>query len=213
VTPERVALAVERAPALARQILERTGVPGMSVAIVSGDAAVYLAGFGVRQLGGAAPVDADTVFQIGSLAKPIAATVVAAVVGDGTVEWTSRMASVAPTFALWDAWPTQQVTIADLFAHRSGLPDHAGDWLEMLGFERADILHRLRYLEPEYSFRAGYAYTNFGLTAAAVAVANAAGASWEDLSLARLYAPLGMAHTPARASPTTWPRRTAPFPM
>src|SRR5262249_5222814 len=67
VTPERVALAVERAPALARQILERTGVPGMSVAIVFGDAAVYLGGFGVRQLGGDALVDPDTVFQIASV--------------------------------------------------------------------------------------------------------------------------------------------------
>jgi CubicO group peptidase (beta-lactamase class C family) len=198
VTPERVALAAERAPTLARQILARTGVPGMSVAIVSGDAAVFLGGFGVRQLGGDAAVDADTVFHIASVSKPIAATVVASVVGDGTVEWSSRMADVDPTFALRDAWPTQQVTIADLFAHRSGLRDRAGDFLEDLGFDRAEIIHRLRYLEPEYSFRAGYAYTNFGLTAAAVAVAKAAGVSWEDLCVARLYAPLGMAHTSSR---------------
>src|SRR6478609_5084688 len=51
VTPERAALAAERVPALARQILERTGVPGMSVAVVSGDTALFLGGFGVRQLG------------------------------------------------------------------------------------------------------------------------------------------------------------------
>ena len=198
VTRERVALAAERVPALARQILERTGVPGMSVAVVSGDAVAFLGGFGVRQLGGAAVVDADTVFQLASVSKTIAATVVAAVVGDDTVEWTSRMANVDPSFALRDAWPTQQVTLSDLFAHRSGLRDHAGDLLEDLGFDRDEVIHRIRYLEPEYSFRAGYAYTNFGVTAAAVAVAKAAGASWEDLSTARLYAPLGMVHTSSR---------------
>jgi CubicO group peptidase (beta-lactamase class C family) len=198
VTPERVARAAERVPALARQILEQTGVPGMSVAVVHGDAVAFLGGFGVRQLRGDAAVDADTVFQLASVSKPVAATVVSTIVGDGTVEWTSRMADVDPGFALRDSWTTQAVTLADLFAHRSGLRDHAGDLLEDLGFDRDAVIHRLRYLEPEYSFRAGYAYTNFGLTAAAVAAAKAAGTSWENLSAERLYAPLGMAHTSSR---------------
>jgi CubicO group peptidase (beta-lactamase class C family) len=108
------------------------------------------------------------------------------------------MADIAPGFALHDAWPTQNVSVADLFSHRSGLLDHAGDLLEDLGFDREEILHRLRYLEPEYSFREGYEYTNFGLTAAAVAVADVAGQTWEDLSEERLYQPLGMTHTSSR---------------
>ena len=56
----------------------------------------------------------------------------------------------------------------------------------------------MRFLAPEYSFREGYAYTNFGLTAAAVAAAKAAGATWEDLSDERLYQPLGMTSTSSR---------------
>jgi CubicO group peptidase (beta-lactamase class C family) len=198
VTPARAALAVERLPTLARDLLTRTGVPGMSVAVVYGDAVTLVEGFGVRQLGGGAAVDADTVFQLASVSKPVAATVVSAVVGDGLVEWSTRMADVDPGFALHDAWPTEAVTLADLFAHRSGLRDHAGDLLEDLGFGRDEVIHCLRYLEPEYSFRGGYAYTNFGLTAAAVAATKAAGKSWEELSAERLYAPLGMTHTSSR---------------
>lgn len=198
ITPARVALVVERLPALAQEILDRTGVPGMSVAVVHADAVVSAGGFGVRQLGKADLVDAETVFQLASVSKCVASTVVSAVVGDGTVAWESRMADVAPGFALGDAWPTENVTLADLFAHRSGLPDHAGDELEDLGFGRDEVLRRLRFLEPEYSFRAGYAYTNFGLTAAAVAAAGAAGMTWEDLSREKLYAPLGMTRTSSR---------------
>src|SRR4051812_34834944 len=198
VTAARAALAVERAPALARQVLAQSGVPGMSVAIVYQDAVTFIGGFGVRQVGEAALIDADTVFQLASVSKPLAATVVSAVVGDGTVAWNSRMADLVPWFALSDPWITQEVTLADLFAHRSGLRDHAGDLLEDLGFPRDDILYRLRYLEPEYSFRDGYKYTNYGLTAAAVAAAQAAGTSWEDLSATRLYAPLGMTQTSSR---------------
>ncbi len=198
VTRQHAALAAERLPAIAETILQETGLPGMAIAVVYDDALLDARGFGLREIGGDASIDADTVFQLASVSKPLAATVVSAVVGDGAVAWDSRMADVDPGFALHEAWPTQNVSLADLFAHRSGLPDHGGDVLEDLGFDRAEVIHRLRFLEPEYSFREGYAYTNFGLTAAAVAVAEAAGMSWEDLCAERLYIPLGMTHTSSR---------------
>jgi CubicO group peptidase (beta-lactamase class C family) len=198
VTPARAALAVARVPSLAQEIMAKTGVPGMAVAVVFGDAVTFADGFGVRQLGKSEKIEADTVFQLASLSKPVASTVAAAVVGDGKLAWTSRLADVAPGFALREAWPTQEVTFADLFAHRSGLRDHAGDLLEDLGFGRDEVLRRLRYLEPAYSFRGSYLYTNFGLTAAAVAAAHVAGKSWEDLSAELLYRPLGMTHTSSR---------------
>jgi CubicO group peptidase (beta-lactamase class C family) len=83
--------------------------------------------------------------------------------------WDSRISDLDPDFEMYDAWVTREITIRDLYAHRSGLPDHAGDLLEDLGFNRAEILHRLRYQKPDSSFRSHYAYTNFGLTEAAVA--------------------------------------------
>ena len=62
------------------------------------------------------------------------------------------------------------VTVGDMFSHRSGLPDHAGDLLEDLGYDRRYVLERLRQL-PLDPFRISYAYTNFGFTAGAEAVA------------------------------------------
>ena len=59
------------------------------------------------------------------------------------------------------------------------------------------MLERLRLL-PLAPFRASYAYTNFGLTAAAEAVAAAAGTDWASLSETALYEPLGMANTSSR---------------
>lgn len=197
-TPARVALAIEQLPGLAASILAASGAPGMGVAVVHNDELVFSGGFGVREVGTDTPVDAETVFLLASVSKPVSATVVAAVVGDGDITWQTRMADLAPGFALHDAWPTENVTLADLFAHRSGLKDHGGDVLEDLGFGRDEIIHRLRFLEPQYSFRAGYAYTNFGLTAAADVVARSLGTTWEDLSEERLYQPLGMTHTSSR---------------
>lgn len=198
VTPERVAAAVAQIPDLAASVLEQSGAPGMAVAVVYDDEVIFSGGFGVRDVGTGEAVEAETVFLLASVSKPIAATVVSAVVGDGEISWNTKMADLDPGFALHDAWPTQNVTLADLFAHRSGLKDHAGDVLEDLGFGRAEVIHRLRYLEPQYSFRDGYAYGNFGLTAAADAVARSEGTTWEDLSAERLYEPLGMSKTSSR---------------
>jgi CubicO group peptidase (beta-lactamase class C family) len=103
-----------------------------------------------------------------------------------------------PDFALSDPWITREVTLRDMFCHRSGLPDHAGDLLEDIGYGRDEILRRLRYVKPGGAFRAHYAYTNFCFTAAAVAAAKAAGKSWADVSAESLYRPLGMTRTSSR---------------
>jgi CubicO group peptidase (beta-lactamase class C family) len=175
--------------------MAKTGVPGVAVAVVQEDRVVFARGFGVRRLGAPEPVDADTVFQLASVSKPLGSTVIAAVVGEGAVTWDSRIADLAPSFALDDPWVTANVTVSDLYAHRSGLPDHAGDTFEDLGGTRAEVLHQLRFQKLTGRFRLDYAYTNFGLTAAAEAVAKKVGATWEDLSEEKLYRPLGMTST------------------
>jgi CubicO group peptidase (beta-lactamase class C family) len=198
VTKEKVKAALPKLAMLATQTLQKTGVPGLAIAVVYQDEVVYLKGFGVREIGKPETVDADTVFQLASVSKPLASTVVAALITDGKITWDSRIADLDPTLQMYDPWVTREVTLRDLFAHRSGLPDHAGDLLEDLGYNREEILYRLRYQKSDSSLRAHYAYTNFGFTAAAVAAAKAAGKPWEDVAAEKLYQPLGMTQTNSR---------------
>jgi len=193
----QVERAVEQLDALAEALLRKSGIPGLAVAVVHRGETVYAKGFGVRRVGEAAPVDAQTVFQIASLSKPVGATVIARQVGEGLVGWDSRMAELLPWFRLADPWVSDHLTIGDLYAHRSGLPDHAGDLLEDLGYDRRSVLERLHLL-PLAPFRSSYAYTNFGMTAAAEAVAAAAGTDWATLSEQSLYGPLGMTRSSSR---------------
>jgi CubicO group peptidase (beta-lactamase class C family) len=189
--------AIAKLDALAKVLMKRSGIPGMAVAVVKDGKTVYAKGFGVRKVGENKPVDADTVFQIASLSKSLAATVVARQVGAGIVKWNTPVADHLPWFALDDAWVSKHVTIGDMFAHRSGLPDHVGDDLEDMGYDRRQVLERLRFA-PLQPFRSTYAYTNYGLTAAAEAVATASGSDWATLSETVLYKPLGMAATSSR---------------
>lgn len=198
VTAEKVKAALPELEKLAEQTLKKTGIPGLAIAVVYKDEVVYLKGFGVRAAGKPEPVDADTVFQIASLSKPVATTVLAMLVGDKVIGWDDRVIDHLPEFRLADPWVTRELTLRDLLCHRSGLPDQAGDLIEDMGYDRAAVLYRLRFLKAGSSFRSQYAYTNFGFTAGAVAGARAAGKSWEELSAERLYRPLGMKSTSSR---------------
>jgi CubicO group peptidase (beta-lactamase class C family) len=193
--------AVAKLDGIVADLMKKSGIPGMAVAVVHGGKTVYAKGFGVKDVSAADDpknrVDPDTVFQLASLSKPLSATVVAKQVGVNAIGWDTSVVSKLPWFALSNPEVTQMVTVGDMFSHRSGLPDHAGDMLEDLGYDRRAVLERLRQL-PLDPFRISYAYTNFGLTAGAEAVAVSAGRSWEELADEALLRPLGMTSTSFR---------------
>jgi CubicO group peptidase (beta-lactamase class C family) len=181
IPPGRIDDAITKVDGLVNDLMKNTGIPGVAVVIVRSGKTVYAKGFGVKDAskgsGQDNKVDADTVFQLASVSKSVGATVVAHEVTDNVIGWDTSIVAKLPWFALSDPYVTGHVTVADLYSHRSGLPDHAGDKLEDLGYDRRQVLERLKYL-PLEPFRISYAYTNFGLTAAAEAVATAAGKSW-----------------------------------
>jgi CubicO group peptidase (beta-lactamase class C family) len=184
-------------PAFERYVAEsqaRTGVPGLSVAIVSGDEVVYLQGFGVRRAGGAEAVTPDTVFQLASLSKPVGSTVVAGLVGRGLVRWDDRIAARIPGFRMSSPDTTSRVTVRDMLSHQSGLPEYAGDVLVDVGFNRAELIRRTRFIP----LTTGYNYSNVGYTIGAAASVWPTGVPWEDASRVVLYRPLGMRSTSSR---------------
>ena len=175
--------------------LARSGVPGAAVAVVAGDAAVYVNCFGVREAGRPEKVDKDTVFQLASVSKSFTTTMLAALVSGNELGWDDPVHTYWGGFELWDPWVSDHVTIRDLTSQRCGLPEYAGDELEQFGYGRLDVLRRLRYLQPAAGFRAAYAFQNSLPTAAAVTASKATGKSWDELVSTRILKPLDMDST------------------
>jgi len=197
VPPRQITAAVAKLDGIIEDVRARTGVPGVAAAVVHRGRLVYAKGFGVRDVNTGVPVNPRTVFHLASVSKSISATVVAGIVGRTKVEWSDPVVQHLPGFLLSDPWVSTHVTLADMFSHRSGLPDHAGDLLEDLGYDRAYVLRKLAF-EPLGPFRTRWLYTNFGLTAAAVAAARATGKGWADISDQLLFGPLQMNSTSFR---------------
>jgi CubicO group peptidase (beta-lactamase class C family) len=167
-------------------------VPGVAVGIVTGDQLHYAKGFGKRNDKGE-PVDAKTVFQIGSVSKGFLATTMAIEVDKGRLRWDDRVVDVYPAFQLKDPWVTQEFRVFDLLAQRSGLPPYVNDSVAILGLPEDRVIHSLRFVEPVSSFRATYTYTNVTHLLAGRIVANKAGQpDWTHVLKQNLLEPLGM---------------------
>jgi CubicO group peptidase (beta-lactamase class C family) len=191
---DNIDAAIAQLPGIITENMAKTGVPGLAVAVVSGDKVVYSQGFGVRSTKTNEPVSVDTVFQLASVSKPLGATAVAAAVGKKLLRWDDPIAKFLPDYELSNGYVTNRVTVADMYSHRSGLPGNVGNDLELYGFDRKTIIDRMRY-EPLAPFRVSYSYSNFGLTVGGEAAATAAKTTWPKLAKKMIFKPLGMKHT------------------
>ena len=166
-------------------------VPGLAIAVVRNDSVVFVKGYGVRTVGKPEKVDEHTIFAIGSSSKAFTATLAAMMVDEGRMRWDEHATQYLKGFQLFDPYVTREITLRDLLSHRSGLA--RGDLLWYgSDLSRDEIVRRVRFLEPTWSFHSHFGYQNIMYLAAGQAVASAAGKSWDDLVNERIFQPLGM---------------------
>jgi CubicO group peptidase (beta-lactamase class C family) len=162
------------------------------VAVVRADRVVFARGYGVREAGRAEPVDENTLFAIGSNTKLFTAVLTGMLVDEGRMSWDDPASRHLPGFQLFDPYVSREIRIHDLLSHRSGL-GRRGDFLWYASpFDRREILRRVRFLEPNSSFRSEFGYQNIMFLAAGEAAAEAAGRDWDTLVRERIFTPLGM---------------------
>ena len=166
-------------------------VPGMAIAVVKDDKIVLAKGYGVRELGKPEPVDEYSLFAIASNSKAFTAATAGILVDEGKLKWDDKVTDHLPEFQLYDPYVTRELTVRDLLTHRSGLARGDELWLHT-DYSRDEVLYRVRFLKPGWSFRSAYGYQNIMFTAAGEVVARAAGTSWDLFVKERIFKPLGM---------------------
>ena len=166
-------------------------VPGIAVAAVRGDTVLFARGYGVRTIGKKDKVDEHTVFDAASLTKSFTATAAAILVDEGRLRWDDPVRRHIPEIEFPDPYLTANVTMRDLLSHRTGLQTANFVW-RFTGYDRPEVLRRVRFLRTEIPFRSGMVYSNTGYMVAGEAIARAAGISWTRFVRQRLLDPLGM---------------------
>jgi CubicO group peptidase (beta-lactamase class C family) len=146
-------------------------------------------------------VNADTIFEIGSITKTFTALLLLDMVERGEMKLDDPAAKYLPSDIKVPAYRDKQITLANLAAQDSGLPFNAGnlaagDWVAAYNAYTAAELYAFlsRYAltnDPGTKFR----YSNVGMSLLGHVMELKAGTNFESLVLNRICRPLGMSST------------------
>tara|TARA_R100000027_G_scaffold43940_1_gene33040 strand:- start:4309 stop:5823 length:1515 start_codon:yes stop_codon:yes gene_type:complete len=166
--------------------------PGASVAIVKDGEILMAKGYGIADTDTGATVNKETLFQLASVSKTFTAAAFASLVDQKSLSWDKPAKDVLPNFEMYTPYSTDWVTGTDFLVHRAGFPGFFGDIFDHLGLSREDIRHRLRFVEPGYSFRDHPEYSNIGFFLAGEMVAQAGNDTFEEVLKREILSPLQM---------------------
>ena len=118
--------------------MERLHVPGVALGVLH-EGREQTAGLGVTNVDHPLPVDADTLFQIGSITKTFTGTVAMMLVEQGKLDLDAPLRTYLPKLRLQDEEAATRVTMRHLLQHTRGW---VGDYFDDTG-PGEDALRRM----------------------------------------------------------------------
>jgi CubicO group peptidase (beta-lactamase class C family) len=182
-------------------IRERNRLPGIAAAVVQGERVVAIGADGVRRRGSEERITTEDRFHLGSCTKSMTATMIATLVEEGKLEWSTTIGEIFPELdgKMRPAWRT--VTLDQLLTHRAGAPadlQEGGLWGRLWQREGSPTEQRMTLVrgvlerEPESTPGTKFMYSNAGFAIAGAMAERITGKAWEDLMRERIFGPLGM---------------------
>jgi CubicO group peptidase (beta-lactamase class C family) len=136
------------------------------------------------------------------------AALIGMLVDEKKVEWDAPVTTYLPWFQMKDPAVTRELTVRDLLTHRAGLGNADYLWYGQKN-SSAEILRRVRLIDPAYPVRSGFIYQNIMYAAAGAVVEAASGNSWSKMVQTRIFDPLGMRDSVTSASALPPPSNVA----
>jgi CubicO group peptidase (beta-lactamase class C family) len=192
---------------------------GMVAAVLRGERIIAQGAAGVRKRGTAERITLDDRFHLGSCTKAMTATLVAMLVEEGRLNWTTTLGelfadTVKPPHPAWG-----KVTLRQVLAHRAGLrfePDGLVQvFKELVGRpprappgtlpqQRLEIARQALSRPPGIPPDTKYWYSNVGYVLTGAVLEQLTGRAWEELMRERLFQPLGISTGGFGAPPKTF---------
>lgn len=179
-----------QAESFLRQVLDKSGVMALSVAVVQGSDVVFQKSLGIVDEKTNKLVDEETVFLTASLSKPVFAYLVMKLVNEGLLDvdkplyqYLERPLYAYPDYAdLEDDDSYKLLTARILLSHQSGFPN----WR---------IMNRDRRLDFKFTPGKMFKYSGEGYRLLQFVLEEMTGKGLSQLSREKIFDPLGMANT------------------
>lgn len=176
----------------------QTEAEGIAIAAVAEGATTFGAAGRLRADGAA--VDADTLFEIGSITKVFTGILLADAVRRGDAALEDSIAKHLPADLLPADSVLREVTLLDLATHTSGLPrlpgnlDEGADPLDPYAHYSTEKLYAYLkgFQKGDFESREKMSYSNFGVGLLGNLLERISGNPYETLARETIFAPLGM---------------------
>ena len=180
---------------IAAQVLEQTGVPSASVAVVKGGKLVYTHAYGSARLAAgtepALPATPDMRYSIGSISKQFTAAAILLLQEDGKLSLDDAVGKYVPGLTQGDT-----VTIRQILSHTSGYQDYWPEDYVMTPMLKPESAQQIidTWGKKPLDFEPGtqWQYSNTNFVIAGRIVETITGKPLMDLLFDRIFRPLGM---------------------
>lgn len=185
-------------------MMQRTGIPGLSLAVVDRNRALFAGGYGLADLAGGTPATAATSYLWFSMSKMVTATAALRLADDGRLDLN---APVGEYVDFLRAPGEVQPNVGQLLTHTAGLGNPLPiRWAHAAATAPPDpeaLLRKLLARRRAYRYPVGQTarYSNVGYLAAGQIISAAAGMPFEDFVRQSVLHPLGM-HSTGFGQPT-----------
>lgn len=186
---------------------------GAAAAIVYKNEIVYLKCFGVKQKGGKDAVNEHTIFRLASVSKTVSGMLAGLLFADSILLPEQKVVEFLPEFRLKNQEQANQLTLANVLSHTTGMPQHTYDNFAEQKLPQKEILAKLPEVEPASKPGELYAYQNVMFSLFDTIVAARTGESYQQVLKERIFSPFGMndaslsfndfANNPNKAMPHT----------
>jgi CubicO group peptidase (beta-lactamase class C family) len=174
-----------------QEAMQRFQVPGVAIGIIY-DGQEHTAGFGVTNVNHPLPVDADTLFQIGSTSKTFTGTIIMRLVEQGKLKLDLPIIHYLSNFRMKDPDVTAQVTTQHLLTHTGGW---LGDYFDDTGNgddALAEYVRRMADLPQLTPLGTVWSYNNAGFSLAGRVIEAVTGKTYESALKEFVFDPLGL---------------------
>ena len=109
------------------ELMEKDGVPGLSIAVIRGGKTTWVQGFGTKETRTGRPVTDETVFEAASLSKPVFAYGVLKLVEQGKLGLDDPLTTYLPKPFVAGDERLRKITARIVLSHRTGFPNWPAD--------------------------------------------------------------------------------------
>jgi CubicO group peptidase (beta-lactamase class C family) len=176
-----------------------TGVPGMAIALVDKNGAIWVDGLGVANREASTPATPETLFRIGSVSKMFAGIAVMQLVEQDKLSLDDKLDDHLPDLVYENPWKeTHPLRVAHLLEHTTGWDVHTGEYVvdvnDKISLKDGLNLHTDARVS-RWAPGTRQTYSNTGPVVAAQIVEEISGMDFEDYAQQNIFGPLDMTNS------------------